>query len=70
MKLLLSRENPGNVRPRWGKAPQVVDQLFGRGYVSPDSSCKYGRTPLSWAAGNRYDRVVEPPEARNSHHPR
>ena len=51
--------NPGSVGRRWGKASQVACLLFGGRYVNLDSSSIYGRTPLSWAAGNGHERVVK-----------
>ena len=51
--------NPGSIGRRWGGAPRVAGLLFGGRYVNPDSSSKYGRTPLSWAAGNGHQGVVE-----------
>ena len=36
----------------------VVRQLLAKDRVNPDSKDKYGRTPLSWAAGNGHKAVV------------
>ena len=51
--------NPGNIGRWWGKAPRVVGLLFGRRYVNPDSPGIYGRTPLSFAAGDGHEGVVK-----------
>ena len=51
--------NPGIVGHWWGKAAQAVDLLFGGRYINPDSSCKYCRTPLSWAAENGNEGIVK-----------
>ena len=61
VRLFLGRQlvNPKSVGFRWRKAVQVVDLLFGRRYVNPDSSYKSGRTPLSWAAGNGHEGIVK-----------
>jgi len=42
-----------------GKARREARLLFGRRYVDPDSLSKSGATPLSWAAGNGCEGVVE-----------
>ena len=51
--------NPGSVGCWWGKAAQAVDLLLGGRYVDPDSSSKYCRTPLSWAAENGNEGIVK-----------
>ena len=52
-------DNPGSVGRRWGKAARAVDHLFGGRYVNPDSTSKYCRTPLSWAAENGHEGMVK-----------
>ena len=58
VKLLLpestNRERIGRV---WGAS--LVAGLVSRRYVNPDSCDKYGRTPLSWAAGNGHQEIVK-----------
>jgi len=61
VRLFLESEfvNPGSIGGRWGKARREVGLLFGRRYVNPDSLCRYGRTPLLWAAENGREGVVK-----------
>jgi len=61
VRLLLGSQfvNPGSLGHRWGKAWRAAGQLFGRRYINPDSSCRSGRTPLSWAAENGREGVVK-----------
>jgi len=61
VKLFLGPQfvNPGSIGRLWG-APQVVGKLFNRRYVNPDTpDTHYGRTPLSWAAGNGHEGIVK-----------
>jgi len=51
--------NPGIIGRRWGKALRAVGLPFDRRHVNPDSISTYGRTPLSLAAENGYEGVVE-----------
>ena len=61
VKLFLGREfvNPGSLGHRWGKSARVVNHLFGERYVNPNSSSKYGQTPLSWATENGHEGIVK-----------
>ena len=47
--------NPGSIDCLGGEAAGAA----GGRHVNPDSSCKYGQTPLSWAARNGHERTVE-----------
>jgi len=61
VKLFLGPQfvNPGSIGRLWG-APQVVGKLFNRRYINPDTpETHYGRTPLSWAAGNGHEGIVK-----------
>ena len=51
--------NPESIGRRWGKAARVAGRLFGKRSVNPDSSCKFVRTPLSWAAENGHEGIVK-----------
>ena len=51
--------NPGSIGRWWGKAARVMGLLFGGRYVDPNSSSRYGRTPLSWAAENGHEGIVK-----------
>ena len=51
--------NPGSVGRRWGKSARVVNLLFGDRYVNPNSSSKFGRTPLWWAVENGHEGIVK-----------
>ena len=52
--------NRGTIDPRSGKAARVVSALFGGRYVNPDfPDTEYGRTPLSWAAGNGHEGALK-----------
>ena len=59
VKLLLGPEptNRERIGRIWGAS--LVVGLVSRRYVNPDSSDKYGRTPLSRAAGNGHEEIVE-----------
>ena len=62
MRLFLEPQfvNRGTIGPWWGKAARVVSALFGGRYVNPDfPDTEYGRTPLSWAAGNGHEGVAK-----------
>ena len=50
--------NPGSMGRWWG-APQVMSVLFGMKYVNLDRPDCNGQTPLSRAAQNGHDGVVE-----------
>ena len=60
VRLLLGPQflNPGSIGRLWG-APLVMDILFGRLYISPDTSDKYDRTPLLWAAQNGHEGIAK-----------
>ena len=51
--------NPGSVGRWWGKAARAMDIFLGGRYINPDSSSKYGRTPLSWATENGHEGIVK-----------
>ena len=61
VKLLFGRQflNPRSIGQLWGKAARAVDVIFGWRYVNPNSTCNYGRTPLSWAASNGHEGIVK-----------
>ena len=61
VRFFLSPEfvDPRNISGWLGKALRAVGRPSGMRYVNPDSSSKYGRTPLSWAAENGYEGIVE-----------
>ena len=61
VRLFLGRQfiNPGSVGGRWGKSARVVSFLFGERYINPNSSSKYGQTPLSWAVENGHEGIVK-----------
>ena len=61
VRLFLGRQfvNRGSMSGRWGKAARAMSHLFGQRYVNPDSSCKYGQTPLSWAAEKGHEGIVK-----------
>ena len=67
VRLFLGRRfvNPRSVDRRWGKALRVAGLLFSWRYVNPESSSRYGRKPLSWAAGNGHEGVMKLLLARN-----
>jgi len=50
--------NIGSRGGRWGKVRREAGLLFGGKYVNLDSSCKSGRTSLSWASENGHEGVV------------
>jgi len=51
--------NPRSIGGWWGKAVRAVSLPFDGRYVNPDSPSKYGRTPLSSAAGNGHEGIVK-----------
>ena len=51
--------NPQSIGRRWVKAPQRLSVLLGRKYINPDRPDNYGETPISWAARNGQDGVVQ-----------
>jgi len=71
VRLFLARQfiNPGSVGRQWGKSARVVNHLFGERYVNPNSSSKYGRTPLFWAVENGHEGIVKLLLGRNDVNP-
>ena len=61
IRLFLCRRfvDPGNIGSRWRKAPRVMNLLFGRKHINPDTPDGSGQTPLSWAARTGHDGVVK-----------
>ena len=61
VRLFLGQQfiNPESVGRWWGRSARALSLLLGERYVNPNSSCRSGRTPLSWASENGHEGIVK-----------